>query len=51
MAACAWFWNAFFYFEDAVDENLFIVLSYGRIDRDMNVKFWIVLKYCNECNG
>jgi len=26
-------------------------LFYGRIDRDMNAKFWIVLKYCNECNG
>jgi len=35
-AACAWFWNAFFCFEDAVVENLFIVLQ---AHCDMNVKF------------
>jgi len=35
-AACAWIWNVFFGFEDAVVENL--LLFYGRTDCGMNVK-------------
>jgi len=38
--------ECFFGFEDAVVENLFIVLQ---ASCDMNVK--LVVKYCNECNG
>ena len=51
MAGCAWFWNAFFVIEDAVVENMFIVLQ-AHCDRYeckiFNVK--LVVKYRNERN-
>jgi len=40
-AACAWFWNAFFGFEDAVVENLFIVLQ---------AQFIVLQAHHNDCD-
>jgi len=52
VAACPWFQNAFFGFEDDVVDNLFIVLQ-AHCDRYefkiFSVK--LVVKYCNERNG
>jgi len=49
-AAFSWFWNASFGFEDAVVENLFIVLHYcDRCEwKIVNVKLVPVVKYCND---